>query len=332
MLRTLNLIKIVIWILILALCCWFLFSAFSGGLSRLGTWFPIFSRENIDRGDFVNEEQLFSAADFDSIKLNTASYNCIVTTHSDSDIRVVRYGDKDRSMQVSTSGGRLSVDSNERAFSGFFFFNWNAIGGSMTVYVPEDWKGSLAVDTASGDIQLDKLPLLSSVSVGTASGEVRAAELLAEGRISISTASGNVSGSILSGSSLSIDTASGDVELREMRVNSFDIDTASGRVTADGATGGGTVDTMSGDVSLDLVSAPASDIKLSTMSGNIRCRAPENANFTAGFSTMSGNMDSDFPASLSGNKGASIQSGSGGYDISFSTMSGNIRFLKGPAA
>jgi Putative adhesin len=70
--------------------------------------------------------------------------------------------------------------------------------------------GGLTVQTASGDVEVDRV--LGSVNVKSASGDVQAREV--NGGVSVQTASGDIEVEVVRGP-VSIATASGDVSIRE---------------------------------------------------------------------------------------------------------------------
>lgn len=110
-------------------------------------------------------------------------------------------------------------------------------------------RGSLVVDTASGDVEM--AGYAGKLVVDTGSGDVDLGDI--ESELSVDTGSGSVRVDALRGSGL-IDTGSGDVEVISFRGTNLSVDTGSGDVRV----GGGEavtvdVDTGSGDIRLDNV-------------------------------------------------------------------------------
>jgi Putative adhesin len=121
------------------------------------------------------------------------------------------------------------------------------------------------LNTASGDAYFEHVT--GDLTVNTASGDVRT--LTVGGRLTVKTASGDVSAQRVDGS-MDVTSASGDVQIDEATADAS-AKTASGNLRI-GATRQGTLrlNTVSGDVSIGVVSGTGVWLDLNTLSGKTR--------------------------------------------------------------
>ena len=117
---------------------------------------------------------------------------------------------------------------------------------------------------------------------------------------------------------LTFDSVSGDLETDFLTADSAKLTTVSGKIDLDGSfrqvTGGST----SGEVDLTLRKCP-DRIELNTVSGNVDLELPRNAGFTLDYSTVSGDLESDFPLTAGGT------CGDGSGSITIDTTSGDLK-------
>jgi DUF4097 and DUF4098 domain-containing protein YvlB len=90
--------------------------------------------------------------------------------------------------------------------------------------------------------------------------------------------------------------------------------------------------TFSGDVDLDVSTAPAApDVKAETFSGDISTRLPGAANGHIRFNSFSGSFRSDFPVTLNRQSKRDISGeigGGAGANFEFKTFSGDLKLVK----
>jgi len=168
--------------------------------------------------------------------------------------------------------------------------------------------GPVRVNTASGDVGLEAID--GPVRVHTASGEVEMREL--RGEVAVDAASGDLSLRDIAGS-VRLRTASGAVSIEEASIPSFQFQTASGDVRVRGLlTGPGPfrVETVSGGVDLDLALPAAGD------------REP---NLSLVFRTVSGDADVGPIFRAAGRRAWRIGNDSAaGPEIAVRTVSGDL--------
>jgi hypothetical protein len=149
------------------------------------------------------------------------------------------------------------------------------------------------VNTASGDTHLERAA--GDLTVNSASGDVQASYI--GGRLTVKTASGDVSARQVIGS-VDVKSASGDVQLDEAGGDVV-VKTASGD-TGVGAARRGTIraNTVSGDVSVGVVSGTGVWLDLNSLSGRTQSdlamsgeTTPATHELTVQVGTISGNID-----------------------------------------
>jgi DUF4097 and DUF4098 domain-containing protein YvlB len=112
----------------------------------------------------------------------------------------------------------------------------------------------------------------------------------------------------------------------------LDLHAFSGNLIVRGMTGSIEAQTFSGDVDLDVSTAPAApDLKAETFSGDISARLPEVSNGHIRFNSFSGDFRSDFPVMLNRKSKRDISAdlgGGGGANLEFKTFSGDLKLVK----
>jgi DUF4097 and DUF4098 domain-containing protein YvlB len=125
------------------------------------------------------------------------------------------------------------------------------------------WLAAARVETASGDVSLDRF---QTGSVNSASGDVRVNETL--GELSVQTASGDVK--IGRTGRLTANLVSGNLEVRDATAAVI-VQTVSGDVDLDAVVGGDvTVQAVSGDVKVGIRRGSMVRVDASTLSGDTR--------------------------------------------------------------
>lgn len=105
----------------------------------------------------------------------------------------------------------------------------------------------------------------------------------------------------------------------------------SGHATVREAAGEASFTSISGHVSVNLSSVGGRGVRMSSISGNIEVGLPENANADWRVSSISGEVIADAPGVTVQKVGPSSYEGrigSGGTDMTFNSISGNVRFRR----
>ena len=123
-----------------------------------------------------------------------------------------------------------------------------------------------------------------------------------------------------------------EFEIQVPAGSSLDLHAFSGNLIVRGTTGSVAAQTFSGDVDLDVSTAPAApDVKAETFSGDISARLPEVSTGHIRFNSFSGDFRSDFPVLLNRQSKRDISAdlgGGGGANFEFKTFSGDLKLVK----
>lgn len=240
----------------------------------------------------------------------------------------------DYDVDISSSGGTVRVV--ETSHTAFCFFCWRDV--RYRISVPQGAQAD--IKTTSGDIVIDGLN--GAVALATVSGDVRAEAL--HGGLSVSTTSGDVRLNDLAGT-LNATTISGDVHLGDGQVEGATINSTSGAVEIAGVGGQLQIGTVSGDITVrdahngqlslattsgsieyegDLASSGNNEIN--TISGDVQLQLPDDSSFRLDASSVSGEVNTSFQLSEAENGRNSLKGvvGSGAATLTVGTTSGEI--------
>jgi len=121
-------------------------------------------------------------------------------------------------------------------------------------------------------------------------------------------------------------------EIQVPAATSLDLYAFSGDLIVRGTTADITAQTFSGNIDLDVSTAPASpDVKAETFSGDITTRVPAASNGRVEFKSFSGELRSDVPLLVhrTSRRDVSADLGNGGSaKLEFKTFSGDLRLVK----
>lgn len=123
--------------------------------------------------------------------------------------------------------------------------------------------------------------------------------------------------------SLSVETVSSSVTVIGLQADRMDIETVSGGISLD-ATAVGELDCESVSGETEVIGTITRSASFDSVSGGITLRLPQNTGFTAEVESVSGKFSSDFETTKQGDE---YRCGTGGIDLSFDTVSGNVQIL-----
>ena len=217
-----------------------------------------------------------------------------------------------RPLQVNHEDGVLTVSYESLSWDGLLgLLKPRKDSATVTVTVPADCPVQLGVLSASAVVA----GLHAGAAVRGMSGDITLDGVT--GEVSAETMSGEVAGCDLAG---------------EIRFKSM----SGGLTLAGGAVDSLAADTMSGQVTADVILGSGGNVHVSTMSGEVTLRLPADSDAKIHLQSTSGPVRTEFetlrtvkaPAShtVSGNVGA----GTKGH-VSVSTMSGAVTLLRGAA-
>ena len=220
--------------------------------------------------DWTAGNILIQAADVETIQI------------SESEVSDAKYA-----MQWRVSGSKLSIDFCEEAI---LSLTSATLSKALTVYVPmETQLDSLEIDAASAEVTVENLSI----------GEVE------------------------------IDTASGACEFAGCVVDRLELDTMSGNLLFQGTLDVLECDAASADVTAFLDNVP-SRVTMDSMSGDLGLNLPDTAGFTVSMDTMTGDFISNFGFKQQSN--GDCVCGDGACRVNFSSMSGMVVINKNQEA
>ena len=251
-------------------------------------------------------------------------------------IEAIQRGGGRGDYQVNVEQRGDTVHIAEDTGSWFCFFCSRGI--SYRIDVPKSAAASLQVGSGTIDIA----GLGGAVTLATTSGDIHADDL--GGGLTVNTTSGEVRLSAIRGP-LRVETISGDVQLGEGAVDGATVSTTSGEIDLDGVGGDLALSTRSGDITVRDAKASQLDLsttsgeisydgalvatgesKVSTISGDVDLKLPEDSSFALNASTISGDISSEFElaGAEDGQRSLSGAVGSGGQPLTVETTSGDI--------
>jgi lia operon protein LiaG len=277
----------------------------------------------------------------------TAKFTGSYVSFLDAAERKLKVTKKNNSMEIAIDYGN---DTNISTFSSTL---------KLDVYVPSRFNGSMIINTASGDTNIEEytlkdfsynatsggltIPKLTSdnAKMNTTSGDMQINGSF--GRFIFNATSGRFFSEELNAENAEIVTMSGDIQcngsignvklsstsgmLRSDSLKAKDIElrTTSGDAELTGDLGNITASSTSGQIKLTYDSFDY-QASISTTSGDVSLMLPETAVFAYSFKTSSGDADCAFPNAIKTNHSASKKAGEG--LIKVSTISGGLNIDK----
>lgn len=169
-----------------------------------------------------------------------------------------------------------------------------------------------------------RVPDTCSASLATVSAAVVVGSLRHDAKVS--TVSGDITGDDLVGA-LKLNTVSGSIDVHAV-TGSLKANTVSGHVVLhDCAVDAAKLNTVSGDILLDLT-APTVDVRSSSVSGDVTLRCPLDRGYDVTVSSVSGATVVDGRRGERGSKGTHLQEGSGGVQVKANSVSGDVVLLR----
>ena len=179
---------------------------------------------------------------------------------------------------------------------------------NITITVQKDCPTQLGVVNATAVVS----GISARTSLKSVSGDIMLDGVT--GAVDANTVSGNLEAQGLDGS-VAFKSVSGDLTLAEGRLGRLDAKTVSGRVTVD----------------VDL--APAGEMRVGTVSGEVAIRLPAQTSAAVTLRSMSGHIHSDFDGLESAggpsSKNVTGTLGGGSGKLSVASMSGDVAILRG---
>lgn len=236
-----------------------------------------------------------------------------------------RLGDGAKPLAITGDNGHLEIKVEPQGGSGWFNWGGDSRMASTTLELHVPKAASLEVDVVSAPLVIDGMDG-GSIEVNTVSGKARINARTPSLKVD------SVSGGIEQAGhaeQADLQTVSGDI-LAPSLGNRVELQTISGRIQA---TGGPwqklTLSTVSGNVQLNGGLTAGGGIDIDSMSGDVQLQVPANTNARLHASSFSGNLRSDFgtPTQPEHGPGSSLDAslGNGQGKINVETFSGDLR-------
>ena len=271
-----------------------------------------------------------SLQDIEEISLNLVSQDVYVYESNDEKLYIKHYANKEltekEKLQVMQKGNKISITKKDKINFNLFNFNRWSLNEQVEVYIPVSYKGNLDFRTVSGELELSDLTL-DELSCHSTSGEIKLSNIKAK-ELSISDTSGDCELNDVEAESIQTKTTSGDVKIKDVKVDRIIASQVSGTFKIKGIGKSLDLKGVSGSIEVDL-DEMAEEIQMETVSGDMELDIPENDGFELTFNTVSGNIKSDFDLSGSLNKKSSKYTyGEGKSQINIRSTSGDLRVNK----
>lgn len=239
-----------------------------------------------------------------------------------------RLGDGAKPLAIEGSNSSLSIKVEPQGKSGLFSWGSDSSMGATTLDVRVPKGTSLDVDVVSAPMNIDGIEG-GSIKVNTVSGKAR-----------INARSPNVEADAVSGSlelagsadKVTLQTVSGDILAPNVGAEA-NLQTVSGRIRVSGGPWRKlNLSTVSGDVQLAGGIAPNGSYDVDSMSGDVQIQVPSNLSAIIKASTFSGDLRSDFGTVKKPEHGPGSEleatAGAGGAKMNVETFSGDLRIRR----
>lgn len=161
---------------------------------------------------------------------------------------------------------------------------------------------------------------MNKIEIDTASAWISIMGITAT-EIDTATASGDTWLEKCTVTNLNIENVSGYTNCTEVNAENVDAETVSGNIDFKGTVKVFDVESVSGTVYYGSSSVAPDSADISTVSGEIKLKIPDNDGFNVRLDSVSGKITSDFPLTINGNN-KTYGNGTRNYD--FETVSGNV--------
>lgn len=263
------------------------------------------------------------------LQISNVKGSVTVTAWDRNQVQVTgRLGDGAKPLAIEGSNSSMSIKVESAGKSGWLNWGSDTSMGSTTLDVRVPKGASLDVDVVSAPMNIDGIEG-GTIKVNTVSGKARI------NARSPSIDADAVSGSIeLAGSAdrVNLQTVSGDILAPNVGAEAG-LQTVSGRIRVNGGPWRKlNLSTVSGDVQLSGGVAPNGAYDVDSMSGDVQIQVPSNLSAVIKASTFSGDLRSDFGTvkKPEHGPGSDLQTtvGAGGAKMNVETFSGDLRIRR----
>jgi lia operon protein LiaG len=229
--NNINIQKMVIWLVVITVV-----SLTIAAIAFFSTenYMVNFRDRNNFEGNSIDEVKTFGIDRLQEIYIHSVSSDVSVFSTDEEDIKIHFYGrsalKSEKSLPkliTNLEGSKLKIEIEYPKV----LFYWAAADVLLDIYIPQDYREDINIDTVSAGVDLSNLSI-NNLQCKTVSGDLRI-ESLGSDNLTLNTTSGDVDIVDFSGN-LKADSVSGDIDV-EYRVfdNNVDIKTISGKVKID---------------------------------------------------------------------------------------------------
>ncbi|WEN14915.1 DUF4097 family beta strand repeat-containing protein [Rhodanobacter sp. AS-Z3] len=239
-----------------------------------------------------------------------------------------RLGDGTKPLAITGSNDHLEIKVEAQGSSHWLNWGSNSRMGPTTLELHVPKAASLEVDVVSAPLVIDGMDG-GAIEVNTVSGRARINARTPS--LSVDSVSGGIE-QAGQADKANLQSVSGDI-LAPALGSQVELQTVSGRIQASGGPWQKlTLSTVSGNVQLNGGLTAGGSIDVDSMSGDVQLQLPANSNARLHASSFSGNLHSDFgtPTEPEHGPGSSLdtQLGKGQGKIGIETFSGDLRIRK----
>lgn len=289
-------------------------------------------------------QQTVKADDISDIRIDMSSAEVIINPSETDEILVTYRGPESLKnkldLTVSVKGGELTIEQSTTRQ--FFFMNWWSLTSRvLEISLPESYSGDLVIANSSGDLtvsgeyklaeftssltsgdcRLEKIAC-SDFKIVSTSGNVTLGSIEAD-ELDISLTSGRIEAGILSGDG-SVESVSGGVSIDELD-GKYRLSTTSGDIDVSAFSGSGSVSCSSGDIDIGVIESQG-DLTIKAISGSVDVSLGKDTAYLIKANCTSGNVSANFPMDFSDDRdSAAGQSGNNPQShLDVQTTSGDI--------
>lgn len=210
---------------------------------------------------------------FEHICMQIISADVRFLPAEDHQCRVICHDQEDLTYTVRVSDGTLTISCTDERDKWYehigFFWGRNRETATVTVYLPAQEFGALALQTISGDVSIPEGFTFDEAQLVTTSGDIDFAGAVSD-RLQVHSTSGDIALSHMSCSAVEIVTTSSDVEVSNLTAGTLTLRTTSGELTLSAVQVRdlAALETISGDIDFDRTDA--GNLRIQTVSGDVR--------------------------------------------------------------
>lgn len=174
---------------------------------------------------------------------------------------------------------------------------------NIKVFIPSSYKGNISITSTSGEIKCTGGDI-NQLTINSLSGDIETYNVITKSS-TLSSTSGKIYSSNLNSLNTQVKTTSGDIDII-------------------GNIGDASINTSSGEISLNL-SSLNKNLDISTSSGEVELDIPSNENYKLNFTTSSGDLGGSFGnVNIESGRTYSVTNGDGSNSINVKTTSGDL--------